>query len=111
MLSTSMLNIKWTLRGKPKNLAFAAGGDLVLRVISQFTLNQISGQVIEHEEQWDLSSSPPLAQAYFWISRRLYSVAESGKDVIDAAKSVTSSFSTDKENTDVYPDPLDPTKV
>jgi len=112
MLSTSMLSIKWTLRGKPKNPVFASGGELILRVNSQFTLNQISGQVTEHEESWDLSASSALAQGYFWISRSLFSAIESGKDTIDDAKNMTSNFSTDKENMEVYPDPSgDPTKV
>jgi len=113
MLSTSLLSIKWTLRGKPKNPVFALGGELILRVNSQFILNQISGQVTEHEESWDLSASSALAQSYFWISRRLFSAIESGKDTVDAAKNMTSKFSsTDKENMEVYPDPSgDPTKV
>lgn len=111
MSSSSTLSIKWTLRGKPKNALFAIGGDLILRVNSRYVLNQISGQVVEHEELWDLSASSALAQSYFWISRRLFSAVESGKDTIDAVKNLTSSFSTEKENTDIYPDPLgDPTK-
>lgn len=111
MLSSSLLRIKWTLKGKPKNPLFAFGGDLIICVTSQFTLNQISGQVVEHEELWDLSASSPLTQAYFWISRRLFSTTESGKDTIDVVKNITSSFSTEKENTEVYPDPSgDPTK-
>ncbi|KAJ6808084.1 uncharacterized protein M6B38_132475 [Iris pallida] len=111
MSSSSTLSIKWTLRGKPKNALFAIGGDLILRVNSRYILNQISGQVVEHEELWDLSASSTLAQSYFWISRRLFSAIESGKDTVDAAKNLTSSFSTEKENTDIYPDPLgDPTK-
>lgn len=111
MLSTSVLNIKWLLKGKPKNPIFALGGELLLRVTSKFTLNQISGQVIEHEELWDVSLSPSLAQAYFWISRRYFSSIESGKDTIDFAKNITSKFSREKENVnEVYPDPLDPTK-
>lgn len=112
MLSSSLLRIKWTLRGKPKNSVFALGGDLILRATSQFTLNQISGQVIEHEELWDLSASSALSQAYFWISRRFFSATESGKDTIDAVKNLPSNFSTEKENTEYYPDPSgDPTKV
>ncbi|KAL2941492.1 hypothetical protein RDABS01_029842 [Bienertia sinuspersici] len=55
MLSTSVLNIKWTIKGKPESI-----------------LASISGQVIEHEESWDLSESSPIAQAYFWSSRRLF---------------------------------------
>lgn len=111
MLSLSKLSIKWTLRGKPKNPVFAVGGDLILRVNSEFTLNQISGQVIEHEEFWDLSASSALAQSYFWISRRLFSAIEAGKDVNNAAKDITSRFSAEK-NKDVYPDPSgDPAKV
>ena len=47
MLSTNVLSIKWTIRGKPKSVL---EGDLMLRVTSKFTLNQISGRVIEHEE-------------------------------------------------------------
>lgn len=113
MLSTSVLSIKWTLKGKPKNPAIASlGGDLKILVHSVFTLNQISGQVIEHEESWDLSQSSPLTQAYFWGSRRLFSAIESVKDTVDGVKSTTTRLSTQKDNLEIYPDPsVDPTKV
>lgn len=113
MLSTSELIIKWTLRGKPKNPVVASiGGDLTLLVDSKFILNQISGQVVEHVESWDLSASSIIVQAYFWFSRRLFSTIEAGKDTIDAVKSTATNFSTRKENLDIYPDPSgDPTKV
>lgn len=113
MLSTSELNIKWTLRGKPKSPIFSIGGDLVVRVNSQFTLNQISGQVIEHEESWDLSESSPIAQAYFWASRRLFATIEAGKDVSGSIKDLTKRMATEEnKNVEIYPDPTgDPTKV
>jgi hypothetical protein len=112
MLSTSVLSIKWTIKGKPKSFVAGLGGDLIIRVNSQFTLNQISGQVIEHEESWDLSSSSPIAQAFFWTSRRLFAATEAGKDIADAIKNLSSRFSTKKENLEMYPDPSgDPTKV
>ncbi|XP_058219626.1 uncharacterized protein LOC131330149 isoform X2 [Rhododendron vialii] len=111
MLSTSVLSIKWTIKGKPKSLPAGIGGDLIIKVASQFTLNQISGQVIEHEEFWDLSASSPIAQAYFWTSRRLFATIESGKDVSDFVKDITSRFSAPKENLEIYPDPSgDPMK-
>ncbi|XP_073000337.1 uncharacterized protein [Typha latifolia] len=112
MLSTSELNIKWTLRGRPKNPVFSnIGGDLTLRVDSKFILNQISGQVIEHMETWDLSASTVVSQVYFWSSRRFFSAIESGKDTIDAVKSTTARLSAKKENMEIYPDPSgDPTK-
>ncbi|MBA0555045.1 hypothetical protein Golob_014108 [Gossypium lobatum] len=112
MLSTSVLNIKWTIQGKPKSFVAGIGGDLIIRINSQFTLNQISGQVIEHEELWDLSSSSIIAQAFFWTSRRLFATVEAAKDLADGAKDLSSRFSTKQENTEVYPDPSgDPTKV
>ncbi|XP_078432491.1 transmembrane protein, putative (DUF2358) [Wolffia australiana] len=112
MLSTSLLSIKWTLKGRPKNFVLSgAAGDLVLRVHSQFTLNQISGQVIEHEESWDLSSSSILSQAYFWASRAIYSTIQAGDDAMESAKKISKDMSSEKETTDIYPDPLgDPTK-
>ncbi|KAM0007791.1 hypothetical protein Hdeb2414_s0132g00807251 [Helianthus debilis subsp. tardiflorus] len=111
MLSTSLLNIKWTLKGTPKNPLASVGGPVILKVDSRFTLNQISGQVIEHEESWDLSSSSTIAQAFFWASRRLFSTTESAKDFSDTFKNFSSRFSTKKENVDYYPDPSgDPTK-
>lgn len=112
MSSTSLLNIKWTLKGKPKSLVAGIGGDVIVKVNSQFTLNQISGQVIEHKELWDLSASSTIAQAYFWSSRRLFSTVEFLKDIADSTKNLSSRFQTEKENTEIYPDPLgDPTKV
>ncbi|KAL3749768.1 hypothetical protein ACJRO7_010829 [Eucalyptus globulus] len=111
MLSTSVLIIKWTIRGKPKSAISSVGGDLVIKVTSKFTLNQISGQVIEHEEIWDLSASSPIAQAFFWTSRRLFATVETGKDLTEYVKNFTSRLSTKKENMDIYPDPSgDPTK-
>ncbi|KAK3028792.1 hypothetical protein RJ639_039058 [Escallonia herrerae] len=111
MLSTSVLTIKWTIKGKPKSFLASIGGDLIVKVISQFTLNQISGQVIEHEEFWDLSASTSIAQAYFWISRRLFSAVEAGKDAADSVKKLTSRISSEKENLEIFPDPTgDPTK-
>ncbi|XWS58947.1 hypothetical protein CRYUN_Cryun08bG0078000 [Craigia yunnanensis] len=111
MLSTSVLNIKWTIQGKPKSFLASIGGDLIIIVNSQFTLNQISGQVIEHEEIWDLSSSSVIAQAFFWTSRRLFATIEAGKDFADGAKDLSTRFSTKQENLEVYPDLSgDPTK-
>uniref|UniRef100_A0A1D1XNN7 UPF0041 protein YHR162W n=1 Tax=Anthurium amnicola TaxID=1678845 RepID=A0A1D1XNN7_9ARAE len=112
MLSTSLLSIKWTIKGKPRNFIFAStAGNLILRVNSRFTLNQISGQVIEHEELWDLSSSSIIAQGCFWISRSIFSAIQAGNDTVDAAKEMTTRFSVEKENTEIYPDPSgDPTK-
>lgn len=112
MLSTSVLSIKWTIQGKPKSFLASVGGDLIIRVHSQFTLNQISGQVIEHEEFWDLSASSFIAQAFFWTSRRLFATIEAGKDLADGAKDMSTRFSSKQENPEVYPDPSgDPTKV
>ncbi|CAL4953099.1 unnamed protein product [Urochloa decumbens] len=113
MQSTSNLTIKWAFRGKPKNPFFASiGGVVIVRVESQFVLNQISGQVLEQVDSWDLSASSLPAQAYFWLSRRVYSTVESGKDTIEAAKSTASGLSTkEDQNLSAYPDPSgDPTK-
>ncbi|KAL0402695.1 UNVERIFIED_CONTAM: hypothetical protein Slati_4299400 [Sesamum latifolium] len=90
---------------------FRIGGDLSVKVDSKFTLNQISGQVIEHEELWDLSESSLVAQAYFWASRRLFATFEAGKDVSDSLKDLTNRFTTENKNVEMYPDPTgDPTK-
>lgn len=111
MLSTSVLRIKWTIKGRPKTLLATVGGDLIIKVNSQFTLNQISGQVIEHEEFWDVSASSAISQAYFWISRRLYSTIEAGKDVTEIIRNTANRFTLEKGNREIYPDPTgDPTK-
>ncbi|KAF3776762.1 hypothetical protein EJ110_NYTH44152 [Nymphaea thermarum] len=111
MLSTSVLNIKWTVRGRPKFVLASIGGDLIIRINSVFTLNQISGQVLEHEESWDVSASSIIGQAYFWTSRRLYALTESSKDIADGITELTSPLSKGKENLEIYPDPTgDPTK-
>ncbi|OMP05214.1 hypothetical protein CCACVL1_02002 [Corchorus capsularis] len=111
MLSTSVLSIKWTIQGKPKSFLASIGGDVIIRVNSKFTLNQISGQVVEHEELWDLSSSSVNAQAFFWASRRLFATIEAGKDLADGAKDLSTRFPPKQENVEVYPDPSgDPTK-
>ncbi|CAL1352891.1 unnamed protein product [Linum trigynum] len=113
MLSTSLLRIRWTVRGKPKAFAGALfAGELIIKVNSEFTLNQISGQVIEHRESWDLSASSPPGQAFFWASRRLFATVEAGKDLGVLFKDLGSRISTQKDSSDdIYPDPSgDPTK-
>lgn len=114
MLSTSMLNIKWTLHGKPRfPPASVIGGDVILLVDSTFTLNQISGQVIEHEDEWDLSASDLLAQAYFWTSRLAFSTVEAGKDAAEVVKGISKTLNRGKEDdrSSYYPDPSgDPRK-
>ncbi|KMZ58732.1 hypothetical protein ZOSMA_74G00750 [Zostera marina] len=108
MLSTDVLNIKWIVKGKAKGLTFA---DLIVNVNSVFTLNQISGQVIEHNETWDVSSSSSISQGYFWSSRGFFSANQSIKDTMDLVKKVTDNFSDEKNNQNVYPDPTgDPRK-
>ncbi|GKV41025.1 hypothetical protein SLEP1_g48606 [Rubroshorea leprosula] len=80
MLSTSVLNIKWTIKGRPKSFIASIGGDLIIR-------------------------------AFFWTSRRLFATIESGKDLADVAKNLTTRVSTENENLETYPDPFgDPTK-
>ncbi|KAG4992606.1 hypothetical protein JHK87_026063 [Glycine soja] len=107
-LLSVIVTLKGSVEGKPKSVL---GGDLILRVTSKFTLNQISGQVIEHEEFWDLSASSASAQAFFWTSRALFAAVESVKDLGDNAKNLSSKISTKKENLEMYPDPSgDPTK-
>uniref|UniRef100_A0A1J3J9D1 Uncharacterized protein n=1 Tax=Noccaea caerulescens TaxID=107243 RepID=A0A1J3J9D1_NOCCA len=110
MLSTSVLRIRWTVKGKPKSFLAAISGDLIIKVKSEFTLNQISGQVIEHEESWDSSSSSPIAQAYFLTSRRLFAASESAKDLLDVSKDLAATFAARKDDTEIYRDPTDPTK-
>ncbi|KAF5726336.1 hypothetical protein HS088_TW22G00013 [Tripterygium wilfordii] len=111
MLSTSVLSIRWTVKGRPKSFIASIGGDLIIRVNSQFILNQISGQVLEHEEFWDLSDSSAAGQAFFWTSRRLFAAGEAGKDFVDFINNFTSLISTKEENLEIYRDPLgDPMK-
>lgn len=110
MQSTSLLTIKWTIRGRPKSLPLISG-DVIAYIKSTFTLNQISGQVIEHQEDWDLSASSGLGQAYFWASRWLYVTVESGKDVAEAVNAIKSRFDKEEERPDIFSDPSgDPTK-
>ncbi|MCO5582126.1 hypothetical protein L7F22_036016 [Adiantum nelumboides] len=108
MLSTSELNIKWVLRGKPK----IPGPDLVLAINDTFTLNQISGQVVEHVQEWDLSGSSPIAQAYFWASRLAYLSVEGSKDATEVVQGVSKLLKKDKDGDKetYFRDPTDPTK-
>lgn len=113
MLSTSVLNIKWTIQGKPKlPPASVLGGELVLAVNSTFTMNQISGQVILHEDEWDLSASHLPTQAYFYTTRLAFSAVEAGKDVAEFAQGLMRQLDKGGDNNLIYPDPSgDPKKV
>ncbi|KAI3975319.1 hypothetical protein MKX01_033559 [Papaver californicum] len=103
------VEIRWILSGRPESLSI--GGDVLVKVTSRFTLSQISGQVIEHEELCNLSDSSTIAKAFFWSSRRLYATIEAAKDTIENLKNSAKRFSPEKENVEIYPDPSgDPAK-
>ncbi|KAG6555243.1 hypothetical protein Mapa_003285 [Marchantia paleacea] len=111
MISTSMLNIKWTLRGTPKlPPASVVGGELVLNVNSYFTLNQISGQVTDQVDEWDLSGSSPITLAYFYATKLAYLAAESGKDFGESVSGLTKMMDKKEDNSTIYSDPTDPRK-
>ncbi len=109
MLSTNMFNIKWTLHGKLKILpTLVPWGDVILLVDSTFTLNQINGQVIEHEDELDLSTWNPLAQAYFLKSWLACLIVEAIKDITKIMKGVRKTFNQGKKNdrSSYYLDPF-----
>ncbi|XP_002977067.2 uncharacterized protein LOC9638651 [Selaginella moellendorffii] len=111
MVSTSVLRIQWTIQGRPKLAAASFVGDVLVNVTSTFTLNQISGQVLEHREEWDLSGNSPLAQAYFWLSRIAYSTVEAGKDTSELVQGVSKVIDKNLgDDSSIYVDPTDPKK-
>lgn len=84
---------------------------MIIYINSTFTLNQISGQVLEHQEDWDLSASSGLGQAYFWASRWLYVTVEAGKDVAELVNDMKNRFDKEEERPDIFSDPSgDPSK-
>ncbi|CAI7769539.1 unnamed protein product [Closterium sp. NIES-54] len=99
MESTSVLVITWQLRG----YLVIPGGLLDARVTSTFTLNQISGQVINHRDQWDVASSALPIQLAFWASRLAWSTSEAIKDVTE--KSGEGSKSGGGDSNYIYPHP------
>ncbi|GJP76712.1 hypothetical protein CLOP_g7178 [Closterium sp. NIES-67] len=82
MESTSVLEITWQLRG----YLTVPGGLLDARVTSTFTLNQISGQVTDHRDQWDVASSALPIQLAFWASRLAWATSEAIKDVTEKSE-------------------------
>ncbi|KAJ7535749.1 hypothetical protein O6H91_12G044500 [Diphasiastrum complanatum] len=113
MLSTSVLNIQWAVSGRAKFPASLLCGEVILAVTSTFIMNQISGQVVTHEDQWDLSGSSPMAQAYFWVTRLAYSTVEAGKDAADIPRSISKLLDSgkDEDKSTFYVDPTgDPRK-
>lgn len=112
MTTTSDLNIRWRVRGDFQLPAMSsAAGPLSLTVNSKYVLNQISGQVVEQTDEWDLSESSPLAKMYFWTSRAAWSLTEGGKDTSefmgDLQKKLTKGMD---ESSEIYADPRDPRK-
>ncbi|CAI5500181.1 unnamed protein product [Closterium sp. Naga37s-1] len=106
MESTSVLVITWQLRG----YLVIPGGLLDARVTSTFTLNQISGQVIQHRDQWDVASSALPIQLAFWASRLAWAASEAIKDVTE--KSGEGSKSGGGDSNYIYPHPSgDPRRV
>ena len=84
---TSVLSSKWIVKGNPKSSLAFIGGDLVIQINSHYTINQISGQVIEREELWECSSSSIVGKTYFRSQyRRVYAAVEGAKDLADLVK-------------------------
>eukprot|EP00475_Leptophrys_vorax_P042581 TRINITY_DN8022_c0_g1_i1.p1 TRINITY_DN8022_c0_g1~~TRINITY_DN8022_c0_g1_i1.p1 ORF type:complete len:326 (+),score=-1.38 TRINITY_DN8022_c0_g1_i1:99-1076(+) len=112
MKGTSTLEIRWCLEGDFQlPAASLLGGKLCLDVSSTFTLNQISGLVTEHRDQWDLSRCPPPAQVMFAASRLAWSLVQASKDASDGAASLSKSLDSGNNNSNIYPDPSgDPRK-
>eukprot|EP00271_Cylindrocystis_brebissonii_P008701 TRINITY_DN23182_c0_g1_i1.p1 TRINITY_DN23182_c0_g1~~TRINITY_DN23182_c0_g1_i1.p1 ORF type:complete len:405 (+),score=85.91 TRINITY_DN23182_c0_g1_i1:997-2211(+) len=111
--STSQLTIRWRVRGDLRLPgASLLAGPLTLTVLSTFELNQISGQVVEHREEWELAGSSPAAAAYFWSSRLSWTVAELGRDAQEALTGIQKiiNSSLDGNGGDIYADPADPQK-
>jgi hypothetical protein len=72
-------------------------------------MNQISGQVLLHEDEWNLSASHSPPQAYFWTTRLAFSVVQAGKDFVEYAHGLTKQL--DEGDNIIYPDPSgDPRK-
>ncbi|GAQ84489.1 hypothetical protein KFL_001910080 [Klebsormidium nitens] len=108
MLSTSSLVIKWSFRGKPRTPpASLLPGDVVVGITSTFELNQISGQVTQQTDEWDLSGCPPQALAYFMASRLAFSTVEAGKDTGSAASKLLKKVQPE-DDSQIYVDPTDP---
>lgn len=111
MRGPGVLNIRWRVKGRLRfPPAALAAGDLVLTVSSTFTLNQISGQVVEHRDEWNLGGSSPPAAAYYWASRLAWTVNEAGKDASDAFKAVFRFLDRRDDMGNIYADPTDPRK-
>lgn len=71
-------------------------------------------QVVNHEDAWDLSASPPQAAVLFYASRLAWSTVQASKDLSDAASKAGSLLdrAQGSDNSFVYPDPSgDPRKV
>lgn len=74
MLSTSVLRIRRTIRGKPKSIITAIGRDFPI-----------------HSERDQRSGSVSIisaAQAFFWASRSLFATVETGKDLPKSVKNL-----------------------
>ena len=114
MRSTSQLTIRWRLRGSfllPG--ASQIGGPLTLTLTSTYELNQISGQVTDQTDEWELVGSSPAAAAFFWTSRLAWTVAESGRDAKETLGGMKRFLDEGKEGDggNIYADPTDPRKV
>lgn len=112
MKSTSDLTIRWQLQGNFQLPGMSSlAGPLSLTVLSSFSLNQISGQVVEQTDGWDLSGSSPLASTYFWSSRAAWSMAEAGRDAKEFLSVLQNKMSKGMDDrSDIYADPGDPRK-
>lgn len=97
--------IEWTIEDQSR------AGNIVVDVTSLFTLNLISGRVLKREDTFRLDSCPAQTRALFVSSMSAYSLRTRAKDVADAAKRISQSFSSfDESDEEYFADPRDPNK-
>lgn len=97
--------IEWTIEGESK------AGKIVVDVKSMFTLNLISGRVLEREDTFRLDNCPVQTKAVFISSMSAYSLKAKAKDMAEVAKRISGSFSSfDESDEEYFADPRDPNK-
>lgn len=104
--------IDWTLEGKVRA---PPGGKLRAAVSSTFELDQITGRVRKHSEDWEVDSSVTSAPTKLAAAaaRSAWAAARAAEDAAaGTGKLLESLSSTDGDDDEAYysPDPTDPTK-
>lgn len=108
MTATDSVAISYRMQGTMK--AYGGSFDVDVLYNANYSFNLISGRVINHTLQWDMSKTAPQNAFVFLLARLQYSVTRKFQDVSGAIQTFLDEGLDGNNNSNLTVDPRDPNK-